>query len=46
MLKNADYGYAVTGGSMLARASANRFAATVKTGAVASVIEDLDRELS
>ena len=46
MLKIADYGYAVTGGSMLARASANRFAASVKMGAVASVIEDLDRELS
>jgi Cof subfamily protein (haloacid dehalogenase superfamily) len=44
MLKMADYGYAVTGGSSLARKSANRFAASVKVGAVASVIEELDRE--
>jgi Cof subfamily protein (haloacid dehalogenase superfamily) len=46
MLKAADYGYAVTGGSHLTRASANRFAASVKSGAVASVIEELDREIS
>ena len=45
MLKATDYGYAVTGGSPLAKASANRFAASVKAGAVASVIEELDREL-
>lgn len=45
MLKMADYGYAVTGGSPMARAAANRFAASVKSGAVASVIEELDREL-
>ncbi len=45
MLKMADYGYAVTGGSPLARASANRFAASLKSGAVASVIEELDYEL-
>ncbi len=46
MLSMADYGYAVSGGSPLARAAANRFAATVTGGAVASVIEELDRELS
>lgn len=46
MLRMADYGYAVSGGSPLARACANRFAATVKGGAVASVIEELDRELT
>ena len=46
MLKAADYGYAVTGGSPLTRAAANRFAASVKNGAVASVIEELDRELA
>ena len=45
MLRIADYGYAVTGGSPLARAAANRFAASVKSGAVASVIEELDHEL-
>ena len=44
MLRMADYGYAVSGGSPLARAAANRFAATVKAGAVASVIEELDKE--
>ena len=46
MLRMADYGYAVSGGSPLARAAANRFASTVKGGAVASVIEELDREIS
>ena len=46
MLKVADYGYAVTGGSPLARAAANRFSASVKDGAIASVIEDLDREIT
>ena len=45
MLRIADYGYAVSGGSALARASANRFAASVTAGAVASVIEELDSEL-
>ena len=46
MLRMADYGYAVSGGSPLARDAANRFAASAKSGAVASVIEELDRELS
>ncbi len=46
MLRMADYGYAVSGGSPLARAAANRFAASVKSGAVASIIEELDQELS
>ena len=46
MLKAADYGYAVTGGSPLTREAANRFASSVKSGAVASVIEELDREIS
>ena len=46
MLRIADYGYAVSGGSPATRAAANRFAASAKSGAVASVIEELDRELS
>lgn len=46
MLRMADYGYAVSDGSPMAKAAANRFAATAKSGAVASVIEELDRELS
>ena len=46
MLKVANYGYAVTGGSPLARAAANRFSASVKSGAIASVIEELDHEIT
>ena len=46
MLKAADYGYAVSGGSPLARAAANRFSASVHNGAIASVIKELDMELS
>ncbi len=46
MLRVANYGYAVTGGSPLAKAAANRFAASVKSGAIASVIEELDREIT
>ncbi len=45
MLAAADYGYAVSGGSVLARKSANRFAATFARDAVASVIEELDAEI-
>ncbi len=46
MLKAADYGYAVSSGSPLARASANRFAATFEGDALASVIEELDAEIA
>lgn len=46
MLQIANYGYAVSGGSPLARNAANRFASTVKGGAIASVIDELDKEIS
>ena len=46
MLLSSDYGYAVSGGSPLARKAANRFAASAKDGAIASVIDELDKEIS